>query len=333
MGIDSEIYVETARRVEGIRAHPYRQYDGAPTRGKTWLLYQLSTGSAVADFLQSRPESKLVNYHNITTTSLYAPWEPHVGVQLDAGRRQLCQLAAHADLGIAVSSYNERELKAVGYSRTAVSPVLADLDHADRAADQRVLSELEEAKAGGGPDWLFVGRIAPQKCQHEVVKSFAAYRRVYSPRARLHLVGGCGSSAYLTALQRYIAALGLAGAVRLTGSVSQAALVAHYRAADVLVCLSEHEGFCIPLVEAMRYEVPVVAFGAAAVPETVAGGGILLTSKDPGTVAAAVDRVLTDAELRLRLIDAGRARAALFTLDRAAARFRQVISDFLRDSE
>lgn len=329
MGLESEIYAEGIARPGRRQAHPYRTYGRRPAPGQTWLLYQLSTGSAVADFVRARPEPTLVNYHNVTTASLFAPWEPHVAVECTEGRRQLREMAGEVELGIAVSSFNEAELRQAGYRETAVAPVLVDLDAADVDPDTEVLARLELAKRAGGADWLFVGRVAPHKCQHDVVRALAAYRRLYDPRARLYLVGGAGSGAYGHMLERYVAALGLGGAVTLTGSVSSAALRAYYRSADVFVCLSEHEGFCVPIVEAMRLSVPVVAFASTAVPETVAGAGVLLDAKDPVTVAAAVSRVLDDAPLRALLVAAGARRAGDFSLANATRRFTDVIGKFL----
>ena len=331
MGVDSDIYAEGISSRGPRRPRPYRSYGRRPVAPDTWLLYQLSTGSAVAEFVQARPERKLVNYHNVTPAELFAPWEPHVAVECREGRRQLADLADEVELGVAVSSYNEDELRAAGYRRTVVAPVLVDLDGAGVEVDPATAARLDRAKRDGGGDWLFVGRVAPHKCQHDVVRAFAAYRRVYDPRARLHLVGGAGSHAYVTMLQRYVAALGLAGAVDLTGSVPAAVLAAHYGAADVFVCLSEHEGFCVPVVEAMRLGVPVVAYAAAAVPETVATAGVLLHAKDPVTVAAAVHRVAADGDLRRRLVAAGTARAADFGLDRSTRRFIEVMGKFLAD--
>ncbi|MGH9166144.1 MAG: glycosyltransferase [Acidimicrobiales bacterium] len=329
MGVESHIYAEGAPGGwRGVR--PYRTYGWRRSpRGRTWLMYQLSTGSAVADYLVARPEPKIVNYHNVTTASLFSPWEPHVGVELEAGRRQLRDLGPDCELGVAVSAFNEADLRAAGVARTAVAPVLVDLEHRAVAPDPERRGALARARRGGGADWLFVGRVAPHKCQHQVVRAFAAYRRVYDPAARLHLVGGIGSHSYFCALSRFVTGLGLGGAVDLAGSVSQPALMAYYEAADVLVCLSEHEGFCVPIIEAMGHGVPVVAFGAAAVPETVADAGVLLATKDAVTVAAAVHRVTSDAALRQLLVDAGRARAADFSLARSEARFRQVMADFL----
>ena len=331
LGLESEIYAEGIVRSGRRQARSYRSYGRRTSPGRTWLLYQLSTGSAVADFLQARPEPKLVNYHNVTTAALFAPWEPHVAVECAEGRRQLRELAPRVELGIAVSAFNEGELRAAGCPRTTVAPVLVDLDATDVGPDPDVLARLERAKEAGGSDWLFVGRVAPHKCQHDVVRALAVYRRLYDPHARLHLVGGAGSHAYVSTIQSYVASLGLSGAVDLAGSVTPEALLAHLRTADVFVCLSEHEGFCVPIVEAMRLGVPVVAFASTAVPETVGGAGLMLDAKDPLTVAAAVDRVLSDGELRGRLVAAGARRAAAFTLDRSARRFTEVVGKFLAE--
>ncbi len=146
------------------------------------------------------------------------------------------------------------------------------------------------------------------------MKAFAAYRRAYDPHARLTLIGGSSSHSYLTALDAYVTSLGLDGAVRNLGSVPGGRLTAHYATADVFVCLSDHEGFCVPLLEAMAHGLPVVAYAAAAVPETLGGAGLLLPRKDPATVAAACHRVATDAALRQRFAAAGRARLAHFSL-------------------
>ena len=167
--------------------------------------------------------------------------------------------------------------------------------------------QLAAAKAGGGADLLFVGRIVPSKGQHELVKALWAYRRLYDPAARLHLVGGTSSFAYLKALRGFIAELGLADAVRITGDVSDAALAAYFAAADAYLSLSAHEGFGVPLVEAMAAGVPVVARDVGAVAETVGDAALLLRGTDPSYVAAALHRACTDGPLRQR---AGRGRTA-----------------------
>jgi glycosyltransferase involved in cell wall biosynthesis len=146
-------------------------------------------------------------------------------------------------------------------------------------------------------------------------------RRVHDPAARLHLVGSPLGETYEPALRAFIEELGLSHAAFLPGSVSGAELEAYYRAADVFVMASDHEGFCVPLGEAMGHGVPIVAYGVTAVPETVAGAGLVLEDKSPVAFAAAVGRVLRDPTLQAVLSSAGLARAAGFDLAASTARF------------
>ncbi len=329
LGVDSRIYVGDAHREVRRSVQSYRDLPSPRPGEPTWLLYQCSTGSPVADWLLSRPERKLSNYHNITPASFFEPWEPHVGAELLEARRQLDSLASATELGIADSAYNEAELRAVGYGATTVVPILLDTTAFDHEVDRAALDRLEAKASAGGSDWLFVGRVAPHKAQHDVIKAFAAHRIADDPHARLHLVGGSSSHAYWTALERFVAALGLTDAVDLAGSVTPGELAARYRVADVFVCLSEHEGFCVPLLEAMHHEVPVVAYRAAAVPETLGGAGLVLDDKSPATVAAAVHRVLADAPLRTSLVAAGTARVADFSLGRTSRQLADVVTELL----
>jgi glycosyltransferase involved in cell wall biosynthesis len=266
-----------------------------------------------------------VNYHNITPASLFAPWEPHVGVELQAGRRQLADLAPLTELAIAVSSFNERELHAAGYGRTAVVPVLLDTATFERERDDGAVERLRAP----GATWLFVGRLAPNKAQHDLLKALSVYRRVFDPDARLRLVGGSSSLAYATAVEAYVKALQLEDAVELLGEVSHAELAAHYRAADVFVSASDHEGFCIPLLEAMHHRLPIVAYGSSAIPETLGGAGVCLASKEPTVFATAVHHVLVDPVLRAELVEAGTRRLADFDLATNRRRMAEAIAGAL----
>jgi glycosyltransferase involved in cell wall biosynthesis len=322
LGLESEIYVGNARPEVAQLTRPYRELVGGEG---TWLLYQSSTGSPIADWLVERPEPLLVNYHNITPASFFAPWEPHVGVELQAGRRQLADLAPRTELAIADSTFNQAELTAVGYRNTTVVPILLDTSAFPTEVDASALDRLRH----DGPVWLFVGRWAPNKCQHDLLKAFAVYRRVYEPKAKLRLVGGPSSHAYFTALEGLRRALQLQDAVDLCEDVSTPELVAHFHAADVYVSVSEHEGFGVPLLEAMHHRVPVVAYGTAAVPETMGDGGLCLASKSPAVVAAAVHRVVGDAALHAQLVAAGERRLATFDLATNKARFADAVLSVL----
>lgn len=321
-GHDSEIFtpeVHPAMGGEGaLGLHEYGR--SVPVRPGDRLVYQMAIGSPAADFVLARGEPLVVNHHNLTPVEFLEGWEPGAEHGVSWGRRQLAALAQRAALGIAVSRYNEADLVAAGFSNTAVVPILVDLAASDGDVDEETLAALRHGSLGGA-DWLFVGRLAANKAQHDVVKAFAAYRREHDSRARLHLVGGPLDGRWALALHRFVTELGLGDAVTLTGPVDPAALGAHYRAADVFVCLSEHEGFCVPLLEAWHHRVPVVAFAAAAVPETLGDAGLLLAAKDPYTVATAVRRVIVDPGLRSGLVERGSARLERFSLHRTGPAF------------
>ena len=255
-----------------------------------------------------------------TSTTSPAPehfpgWEPHTEQRAARARDELVLLAPRAELGLADSHFNERDLRRAGYRRTAVVPVLVDYRRVGAAPDRRVAAELAAAKAGGGADILFVGRIVPSKGQHELVKALWAYRRLYDPAARLHLVGGSSSFAYLKALRGFIAELGLADAVRITGDVSDAALAAYFAAADVYLSLSAHEGFGVPLVEAMVAGVPVVARRVGAVAETVGDAALLLAGTGSLLRRRGAAPGLHRCGAARMLVEAGQRRVPAFALD------------------
>jgi L-malate glycosyltransferase len=326
-GIDSEVF---AHIIDPSMAHLGRAFTEYGTsfagRRDDCLMYQFAIGSIVASFLRSRPERKALNHHNITPPEMLAAWEPAMVPGLRWGNRQLIELAASVDFALADSHFNRNDLWALGYRDIEVVPILLDLDGFDREVDRDTQQRLERDRAQGGADLLFVGRIVPNKCQHDLIKALVVYRRTFDPQARLRLVGGATSDEYLRVLREYAAALGVADAVDLTGPVSAGALGAYYRSADVFVSASEHEGFCVPLLEAMHHGVPIVAFAAAAVPETLAGAGVLLDSKSPAMFAAAIHQVVSDPGTRRAMVEAGRLRLRDFDLETTRARFLDVLA-------
>lgn len=328
LGYRSELYADEVKPEMAGLALPVGRF---PRRraGRTFLLYQASIGSPVASFLAGRPEPKLVNYHNFTPYHLVEGFDLPVAAITALGRHQLEHLAPLSAAGIAVSRFNQADLIEAGFQRTFVAPPLVDLRAFDVEVDHRALERLKERKANaGGADWLFVGRLSPHKAQHDLVKALCAYRRAYDPNARLHLVGGAHPALYRDTVARFALALGLADAVDLAGSVSPGELAAHYRNADVFVCASDHEGFNVPLLEAMHHGVPIVAHGAAAVPETVGEGGLVLEGpKSPLRMAAAVHLALTDPALRSRLAAAAARRLEELAPERTKARFARVIEE------
>jgi L-malate glycosyltransferase len=324
-GYTSEVWASEAKEELKREAQPYRRFRGARRGARAFLLYHAAIGSPVGSYVEARPEPLIVDYHNITPPYLFEVWEPHIAKSLAGGRRQLADLATRTTAAFADSAFNERELIELGYSSTAVLPILFDPATLGHTVDDAARAGID--RGHGGADWLFVGRLAPNKAQHELVKAFAAYRRLYDPAARLRLVGASSSHRYEDALRAFVRALGLDDAVWFCGSVSDGELGAHYATADVFVCVSEHEGFLVPLLEAMHHEVPIVAFARTAVVETMGGGGLPLAHRDPLVVAAAVHRVLSDRALRDALVERGRARLTDFSLARSRARLLELVVD------
>jgi len=318
-GWRSEIFAEAIHDDLASEAHKHWMYPEHAADGDV-AIYQFSTSSAVAGYLAERDVPLILDFHNFTAPEHFAGWEPHTEERAARAGDELALLAPRAALGLADSPFNERELKRAGCRRTAVIPVLVDYQRVSADPDPRVMAELAALKATGGTDILFVGRIVPSKAQHELVKALFAYRRLYDAGARLHLVGGTSSFAYLKALRGFVHDLGLSAAVRLTGDVSDRVLAAHFGAADVYLSLSVHEGFGVPLVEAMAAGVPVIARGVGAVSETVGDGALLLAGRDPAYVASAVHRVCADDALRQWLVEAGRRRLPEFSRDALSTR-------------
>jgi len=240
-----------------------------------------------------------------------------------AGYEGIRFLADKTDYAIAVSDYNRQELRRMGYRCPIdVCPILIPFSDYDQAPNEAFLQKYRDGKK----NWLFVGRIAPNKKPEDVIRAFAVYHREYEPESRLLLIGSTGGiRRYDEALENYIRSLGLEDAVAMPGHVSFDEILASYRLADAFVCMSEHEGFCVPLVEAMYFGVPIVACASSAIPETLGKGGLLLREKDPALTAAAVNRMMKDEELRDALVQAGKERLKDFSYEAVKARFLECL--------
>jgi len=324
LGFDSEIYALAIHPDLEARARLVEELRG-PTRADRFLVYQYSAVSGLADWLIGRREQVALDYHNITPPAFFRPWEPDIALSLLAAQVQVAQLAPRLRLGICDSGFNAADLRGRGARATTVVPILLDVRDFDDEPDPATSAALDRARQSGGSQWLFVGGIAPHKAQHRLVQALASYRRTFDPDARLALVGRVISPSYGCALRSLVHDLELEAAVDMPGWVDHRQLAAYYRAADVYVCLSAHEGFCVPLLEAMFHGVPVVAAAAGAVPETLAAGGLLIDDDSAHVVAASVGAVLSDSEARAALVAAGRARLGHFGLERTRAAMTAVV--------
>ena len=267
---------------------------------ETVCLFHFSIGSAAARLALTVPDRLVLRYHNITPPEFFAGHLPHLARQCHQGRRELGAFAARTELALGVSEFNRRELEAAGFARTAVLPVPLDLDAWRQGAASATVRRLY---ADGRTNLLFVGRIIPNKKIEDLLRMFAVYQRSLDSSARLLLVGDhWGYEPYLLRLEELARALALEDAI-FTGQVEDDELRAYYASSAAYVSMSEHEGFCVPLLEAMAFGLPVMAYDAAAVAETLDGAGLLLRDKRPEHAAELLHRLVTDTPLRRAVLE------------------------------
>jgi glycosyltransferase involved in cell wall biosynthesis len=321
-GFESRIYVDTLDAATGALTSPALAYP-AEARADDVVLYQCATASPMAAWLAARRETLVVNYHNITPPELLAPWDNHLALGQVRAQAELGLLVQRAALAVADSHYNREHLVAAGFRETAVVPPSAALASEILAGARRAAAtgDGDGGGGGGGARWLSVGRIAPNKAIEDTVAALLVTRRQSDPAATLLIIGKPATSSYADALQRYVASLGLSDAVTFGGHASDATVAAAYARSDVLVVTSAHEGYCVPVVEAMTVGLPVVAFRQGALPEVLGEAGVLVDSKDPYTLAATIATVLGDAAWRARLAEHAARRLAELDLATAADRF------------
>ncbi|WP_287155876.1 glycosyltransferase [Candidatus Solincola tengchongensis] len=275
-------------------------------------------------FLESANRKVLI-YHNITPPEFYDPYYPEA-VRLCRMGRELMPRLKECDLALGDSDYNRRELVEAGFpeERTGVLPINPPLNKLDEVEEDRaLLRRLQD----GRTNLLFVGRVVPNKRVEDVVKLFACYHYGVNARSRL-VIAGMHLATYQTALLSLTERLGLLDKVHFLGKVSDSSLKACYLGAHYYLSMSEHEGFCVPLLEAFHFGIPVLAYAAGAVPETMGGAGVLFEEKDYPLLAELLGRLDRDDLMRERIVSAQYRRLEDFRPEAFAARLRAVVDRF-----
>jgi glycosyltransferase involved in cell wall biosynthesis len=288
---------------------PLKRLDAGP---EDLLLIHYSAYAPRLEPLLALPQRKLLVYHNVTPARYLWAHHPHVATLCELGRDHLPRYAQAVDVACAVSEYNAAELREAGARDVRVVPILFEAP------------AVGERSGRGGPSVLTVGRLVPHKRQDLLIRAFALYQRAHAPEASLACVGEPLSAAY----RDWLAGLATrAGAVRveLPGAVPEAEKVRRLASADVFVTLSEHEGFCVPLLEAFAAGVPVIARRVGGMPE-VGGDAVLWADDDDlGVVAELIHLAVSDDELREELVRRGRGRLEEFAYERTAAKLREAV--------
>lgn len=311
-------------RVENLR----EDYSLSLIKEDDVVLYHIASYSKIADDFAKMKCKRAIMYHNITPPEFLKGYSALDAFRTSRGLSQLRPLSKNCDLAIAVSEFNRQDLLSYGFNpdTTVTCPYITDLASHDLPPDEGILNQYKGKK---GANIMFAGRVVSHKRFEDVIKTFYYYKNFVDKDARLFLCGGLSSPKYYAQLAGLIHELQLPDVI-FTNHIKFQELLAYYRLADVFVCMSEHEGFCVPLLEAMYFDVPIVAYSAAAIPETLGGAGILLKEKDFIAASEAIRKLQEDGEFRQGIIDAQRKRLNELSMDKTIDAFLKVFIPFIQ---
>ena len=321
-GFRSVMYANVVAPGQGAQVQPLRKF--RPHSDELLIVHYVMANDVTA-WLKQYPEQPIILiYHNVTPPHFFKG----VGGQYAQGTIQaeaeLCAFQSQTKLALAFSNFSARALEAADYTNIKTIPLLMPTTLQDLTPDSGVMSAVQTR-----PNLLFVGRIAPNKRCEDVIKIVHQYRQI-NPAAHLYLVGPTQhAQPYTDWLHDFVQQYALEDAVTFTGYVSDAELAAYYRRADVFIMMSEHEGFGVPLVEAMRFDLPLIALKGTAVTETMGGAGILINQKRYDVIAALIHQINSNADLRRKIIETQRQRAQVFAPDKVLSQLRAALEPLL----
>ena len=321
MGHRSEVYALTID--EELRGEILPFEDSASRAGDV-TIFHYALPSPMTEAFGRLHEGRVLQYHNVTPAHYFAPYDPALFRLATLARQGLATLVGRVDLAAGVSEYNRRELDALGFAPTAILPLAVDTSRITRRVERPALEQILDDDF---VNFLFVGRIAPNKAIEDHIRLAEHYKRYVDAYYRFIFVGRCD------AVPRYYATIrALMTEYRMlnerfvfTGQVPDEDLAIYYKHAAVYISLSEHEGFCAPLIEAMAADVPILAYGAAAVPETLGGAGLQFAPKDLEYAAELAGALAFDDELRAQIIAGQRRRLADFGDDRMVRQLESIL--------
>lgn len=325
-GFQSDIFCEKKRVLPELRPET-RDISECPVAFKPEdiAFLHLSIGSDVNDLFPTLPCKKAILYHNVTPSHYFDLINKQTAYMLDRGRKQVAALADAAQVNLSDSRFNAGELEKLEYRNVLVLPLVLDLQRLKDAPDRRTLRVYGD----GTKNIIFVGRCAPNKKIEDVIKAFYYFHKHVEPDSRLILVGSyAGTERYQNLLLTQARELELSD-VRFTSNIPQPQLNAIYKSAHLFLSMSEHEGFCIPVIESMAHDIPVLAYAAAAVPETMNGAGILFREKRYEEIAEMMGRLINDSQLRESVLARQRKRVADYSNRDLAVELKQMLAAIL----
>ena len=321
LGHESELYALT---IDDDLRGEVRLFNDSSARRGDLTIFHFALPSPMTSAFASLKGRRVLQYHNVTPAAFFAPYDARLFRLAALGRQELATLVGSVDLALGDSEYNRRELESIGFGPTAVFPIAVDTSRITRPVDRPALDAILDDRF---VNFLFVGRIAPNKRIEDHIQLAEHYKRYVDAYYRFIFVGR-----YDVVPRYYSTIRALMSEYRLlserfifTGRVPDEELAVYYRRAAVYVSMSEHEGFCVPLLEAMAADVPIMAYAAAAVPDTLGGAGVQFAPKDLEHAAELLGALAVDDDLRARVIAGQRRRLADFDDTRIAAELAGIL--------
>ena len=322
LGYQSEIFCEQPPLHFSGQTRQMREYNQLASAKDVLLAhFSLNYSHAVVDWLKTLPSRKVMIYHNITPPHYFVGVNDIFLEAAQMGQQQLGEMVDLFEAGWGDSIFNAQDLAAHGWTRSGVLPIIFNPDRLNaRRPDQKILKRWH-----GGVNVLFVGRVSPNKRFEDVILTFYDLKRFVCPEARLCLVGSAGGmERYLDFLQTLVERLGLTDVI-FTGHIGASQCLAYYQCASVYVSMSEHEGFGIPFLESMHFGLPIIAYKAAAIPETLADSGLLVTQKNYAAIAELIGLLIEDEALRAKIVTRQRERLQDFLPSKIENQLRQLL--------
>lgn len=290
------------------------------------VIYHMCECSKINQMLPRWDCKKVAVYHNTTPPEFFHGFSDETEQRLYQSQREIARLKNCFDRVIADSEFNKENLIRMGYppEKIAVVPIILDFEDYFQPPDQKTLRKYSD----GCTNLLFVGRVAPNKKFEDIIRIFAYYKKTYDTTARLILVGSAFTQKYMDYLNAYIKEIGMEDVV-FPGHISFPEILSFYSLADVFLCMSEHEGFCVPLLEAMLFDIPIIAYRSTAIPGTLGESGILSDTKDPVFIAALIDRIRNDQRFRSSIVEGQARRLKDFDKKKSIQRFSEELQSLI----
>lgn len=314
--------IETHQKLFGS-ARNYREYKSLSSRDNL-IIYQYSIGSELTEFIKTLPDKKILLFQNITPSHFFFGINSKIDEDCRRGKEELKGLVPFIDMALGSSEFNRIQLEDLGFKVTGIIPIILDDLSYKKRPSKRFMKHFGDEKV----NLFHVGRIAPNKRIEDVIKVFYFYNHKINPDSRLLIAGtDINMENYAFALKELADGFGL-GEVYFLGMVTEEELNACYRVAHVYICMSEHEGFCVPLLEAMYFDVPILAYNSSAVPFTLGDSGIIVNEKRYEEIAEIVDILVRDKEVREKVVEGQRERLKDFSRERLRDSLKGYIDKF-----